>query len=142
MRIGTMLRDVIDSFFRAPATEKYPFERTATPTRLRGKLIWNPEKCSGCGACRLGEFAGICPITRCSKRLLDGPCGGSRDGECEVREGLDCAWQLIYDRAREIGVLGKLEEIAPPHNWSSGLDGGTRKVVREDQCIAGLGPKA
>lgn len=51
MRIGTMLRDVIDSFFRAPATEKYPFERTAAPTRLRGKLIWNPEKCSGCGLC-------------------------------------------------------------------------------------------
>lgn len=51
MRIGTMLRDVIDSFFRPPATEKYPFEKTAAPTRLRGKLIWNPEKCTGCGLC-------------------------------------------------------------------------------------------
>jgi hypothetical protein len=49
---------------------------------------------------------------------------------------------LIYDRAKEIGILSRLEEIALPNDWSKGLDGGTRKVVREDQCIAGLGPKA
>jgi ferredoxin len=126
---------------RFPKTAVYPGLNTQFMGILESQGVWT-EKCSGCGNCRLGEFAGICPITRCSKRLFNGPCGGSRDGVCEVREDLDCAWQLIYDRASEIGMLDKLETIATPHDWSSGLDGGTRKVVREDQCIAGLGPKA
>lgn len=51
MRIGTMLWDVIGSFFRRPATQKYPFERRSAPARLRGKLSWNPEKCTGCSLC-------------------------------------------------------------------------------------------
>jgi ferredoxin len=126
---------------RFPNTAVYPGLNTQFMGLLEAQGVWT-EKCSGCGACRLGEFAGICPITRCSKRLQNGPCGGSREGKCEVREDLDCAWQLIYDRAKEIGTLEGLEEIAPSHDWSKGLDGGTRKVVREDQCIAGLGPKA
>jgi ferredoxin len=126
---------------RFPKTPVYPGLNTQFMGILESQGVWT-EKCSGCGACRLGEYAGICPVTRCSKRLFNGPCGGSRDGQCEVREDLDCAWQLIYDRAKEIGTLNSFEEIAPAHDWSKGLDGGTRKVVREDQCIAGLGPKA
>jgi ferredoxin len=126
---------------RFPGVAVYPGLNTQFMGLLESQGVW-AEKCSGCGSCRLGEFAGICPITRCSKRLLNGPCGGSRNGKCEVREDLECAWQLIYDRARKIGTLGMLEEIAAPHDWSKGLDGGTRKVVREDQCITGLGPKA
>ena len=126
---------------RFPGTAVYPGLNTQFMGLLESQGVW-AEKCSGCGNCRLGEFAGICPVTRCSKRLLNGPCGGSQGGKCEVREELDCAWQLIYDRAKEIGTLGTLEEITPPNDWSKGLDGGTRKVVREDQCIAGLGPKA
>lgn len=51
MRIGTMLRDVIASFFKKPFTQRYPFERLEAPDRLRGKLTWNPEKCTGCGLC-------------------------------------------------------------------------------------------
>ena len=109
---------------------------------LESQGVWT-EKCSGCGNCRLGEFAGICPITRCAKHLLNGPCGGSRDGKCEVNPDLDCAWQLIYDRARRLGnSRPRSSRSPPPHDWSTGLDGGPRKVVREDQCIAGLGPKA
>ena len=100
------------------------------------------EKCVGCGNCRLGEFAGICPITRCAKRLFNGPCGGSRNGKCEVDPEMDCAWQLIYERAKSLGILDRLESIAEAHDWSTGIDGGPRKVVREDQRIAGLGPKA
>jgi hypothetical protein len=49
---------------------------------------------------------------------------------------------LIYDRACKLGALDQLDAIARPHDWSTSLDGGPRKVVREDQCIAGLGPKA
>jgi ferredoxin len=126
---------------RFPNMAVYPGLNTQFMGILESQGVW-AEKCAGCGSCRLGEFAGICPITRCSKRLLNGPCGGSQDGKCEVRADIECAWQLIYDRAKALGVLNRLESIAPPHNWSKGLDGGPRKVVREDQCIAGLGPKA
>jgi len=126
---------------RFPNTPVYPGLNTQFIGILESQGVWT-EKCLGCGRCRLGEFAGICPITRCAKRLLNGPCGGSREGRCEVSPDLDCAWQLIHDRANRLGVLEQFESIAPPHDWSTGIDGGPRKVVREDQCIAGLGPKA
>jgi ferredoxin len=119
----------------------YPGLNTQFMGILESQGVWT-EKCSGCGNCRLGEFAGICPITRCAKHLLNGPCGGSRDGKCEVDANIDCGWQLINDRANKLGIIDKFEQIVPPHDWSTGLDGGPRKVVREDQCIAGLGPKA
>lgn len=125
---------------RFPKTAVYPGLNTQFMGILESQGVW-AEKCAGCGNCRLGEFAGICPITRCAKRLLNGPCGGSQDGKCEVRSDSDCAWQLIYDRASSLGVLNKLEAIAPPHDWSKGIDGGPRKVIREDQCIAGLSLK-
>lgn len=126
---------------RFPNTPVYPGLNTQFIGILESQGVWT-EKCAGCGACRLGEFAGICPLTQCAKRLLNGPCGGSRDGKCEVSEDLDCAWQLIYNRASALGILDTLEAIAPPQDWSTSLDGGPRKVIREDQRIAGLGPKA
>ncbi len=126
---------------RFPKTAVYPGLNTQFIGILESQGVWT-EKCAGCGNCRLGEFAGICPLTRCAKRLMNGPCGGSRNGECEVREGLDCAWQLIFDRAKSLGILDRFNSIAPVQDWSTALDGGPRKVVREDQCIAGLGPKA
>ena len=126
---------------RFPDKAIYPGLNTQFIGILESQGVW-AEKCLGCGACRLGEFAGICPITRCAKRLLNGPCGGSRDGVCEVDPGLECAWQLIYDRAKALGIVDRFEAIAAPQDWSTSLDGGPRKVVREDQCIAGLGPKA
>ena len=119
----------------------YPGLNTQFMGILESQGVWT-EKCTGCGNCRLGEFAGICPITRCAKHLLNGPCGGSRDGKCEVSPNIDCAWQLIYDRAGRLGIIERFEQIVGPHDWSTGLDGGPRKVVREDQCIVGLGPKA
>ena len=126
---------------RFPKTPVYPGLNTQFMGILESQGVWM-EKCTGCGNCRLGEFVGICPITRCAKRLLNGPCGGSQDGQCEVNPDLECAWQMIYDRACELGVVDRFADIVPPHDWSTGLDGGPRKVVREDQCIAGLGPKA
>ena len=104
---------------------------------LESQGVWT-EKCIGCGNCRLGEFAGICPITRCAKHLFNGPCGGARQGKCEVNAQRECAWQLIYDRTQALGISEQLAVIAPPQDWSIGIDGGPRKVVREDQCIAGL----
>jgi hypothetical protein len=55
------------------------------------------EECSGSGDCELDTFGGVCPVTRCSKKLLNGPCGGSRNGRCEVNKETQCAWQLIID---------------------------------------------
>jgi len=126
---------------RFPETPVYPGLNTQFIGILESQGVWT-EMCIGCGSCRLDEFAGICPISRCAKRLFNGPCGGSRDGKCEVDSEIECAWQLIYDRARALGILDRLEAIAAPQDWSTGLDGGPRKVVREDQCIADLGPSA
>ena len=126
---------------RFPKTAVYPGLNTQFMGILESQGVWT-EKCAGCGQCRLGEFMGICPITRCAKRQFNGPCGGSRDGKCEGSQQTDCAWQLIYDRAKALGALARLQALASPQDWSTANDGGPRKVVREDQCIAGMGPKA
>ncbi len=93
--------------------------------------VW-AERCQACGSCILGLTGGICPIARCSKQLLNGPCGGSQGGKCEVSKEIDCAWQLIYDRLKAQGRLELLMEIAPPKDWRTSRDGGPRRIVRED----------
>ena len=77
------------------------------------------EECQGCGDCELGKTAGVCPLVRCAKGLMNGPCGGVRkDGKCEVNEDQECAWVTIYKRLKEFGELDKLLEIREPHDWS------------------------
>lgn len=93
------------------------------------------EECSGCGHCELGIFGGICPVTRCSKKLLNGPCGGSQNGVCEINPDVSCAWQLIIDRLGALGQLNNLRTYIPPKNWKTSLSGGPRKVVREDHIL-------
>jgi len=93
--------------------------------------VWE-ERCAACGDCILGLTGGICPIARCSKSLLNGPCGGSEDGHCEIDPDTPCAWQLIYDRLKSKDKLHVLLELQPPKNWSTSRDGGPRKIVRED----------
>jgi len=82
--------------------------------------IWT-ERCAGCGNCILDQTGGICPIARCSKDLLNGPCGGSQDGKCEVDPSIPCAWQLIIERLTKLGQLDKLEEVMAPKNWTVSL---------------------
>lgn len=93
--------------------------------------LWE-EWCLGCGECVLHLTGGICPITRCSKSMLNGPCGGSQDGKCEISKDLDCGWHLIYDRLAALGKLDNMEPIQPPKDWSKSHSGGPGKVVRED----------
>ena len=76
------------------------------------------EKCQQCGECELGRLAGICPLTQCPKGLLNGPCGGSENGKCEVDPERDCAWVLIIERLNKLGELDRLEEITQPKDWS------------------------
>ena len=87
------------------------------------------EVCMQCGDCILGKTAGICPLVRCGKSLLNGPCGGSVDGKCEIAPDIPCAWQVIYDRLAALGQLDKLEEIVPPRDWSTSHSGGPRKIT-------------
>jgi ferredoxin len=93
------------------------------------------EECIGCGDCKLAIFGGICPVTRCSKKLLNGPCGGSQGGICEVDPETECAWQLIIDRLTTLGQLDNLNKYIPPKDWRASNSGGPRKLVREDHII-------
>ena len=93
--------------------------------------VWT-ERCAACGDCILGLTGGICPIARCSKSLLNGPCGGSEAGHCEINPDVDCAWQLIYDRLTSMDRMNVLLDIQSPKNWRTSRDGGPRKIVRED----------
>jgi len=93
--------------------------------------VWS-ERCQGCGDCVLGITGGICPIARCSKQLLNGPCGGSTTGKCEISPDVDCAWQLIWDRLKELGLEERYEDIMPAKDWQTGRGGGPRKIIRED----------
>jgi len=74
------------------------------------------EICDQCGHCVLGYTAGICPITACHKGLLNGPCGGTNNGKCEVDKEKDCAWTLIYNRLKEQGRLDIMKKYQPPRN--------------------------
>ena len=78
--------------------------------------VWR-EKCRGCGDCLLACTAAICPITLCAKRLLNGPCGGSRGGFCEVGSGTPCAWARIYARLEKQDRLHLLDELRLPRDW-------------------------
>jgi len=100
--------------------------------------VW-AERCAGCGTCILHLTGGICPVARCAKSILNGPCGGTKDGKCEIstpEHPVDCAWYLIVERMKRLGTLDHLSEIIPPKDWSSARDGGPRRRVREDLRLA------
>lgn len=91
------------------------------------------ENCLACGDCKLGIFGGVCPVTRCSKSLCNGPCGGSADGMCEVDpEKIECGWQLIYDRLKTLGKVEVMNELIEPRDWSKTHSGGPRRLSRKD----------
>ena len=75
------------------------------------------ERCSGCGDCLLALTGGICPVARCSKGLLNGACGGSKDGKCELSPDRDCGWILIYEQLKKQGKLQNLKEFRPPRDY-------------------------
>jgi hypothetical protein len=77
------------------------------------------EVCAQCGQCVIGETAGICPITACHKGLLNGPCGGTNNGKCEVDSEKDCAWTLIYERLKSQNRLDLMRKYQPPHNFQA-----------------------
>ena len=77
------------------------------------------KKCNLCGNCIIDKYDGLCPITRCPKNMLNGPCGGSIEGKCEIDNNMDCIWRLIYKKFKKKNRLKELKEINEPFNWSN-----------------------
>jgi ferredoxin len=96
--------------------------------------LWD-ERCAGCGDCVLEWTGGVCPIARCAKKLLNGPCGGSANGKCEVDKDTDCAWQLIYDRLKKLGKLDNLKKIREPKDWRTSTNAGQRRIKFEEAML-------
>jgi len=74
-------------------------------------------RCAGCGDCLLAETGGICPVARCTKGLLNGACGGTKDDKCELSPEKDCAWVLIYNNLKRQGKLDLLKAYRPPRDY-------------------------
>jgi ferredoxin len=88
------------------------------------------KRCSMCGECIQDLFEGLCPVTRCPKSMLNGPCGGSIKGKCEIDKEMDCVWEIIYERLKEKGQLYKMKEIKEPKDWSKSTI--FRRVLQDD----------
>jgi ferredoxin len=114
-----------------PTMPVYPGVNTCFMGATERRGLWT-ERCQGCGQCVLAYTGGICPVSRCAKRILNGPCGGSTRGSCELSKEIDCAWQLIIDRLKALGRMEDYETLIPIKDWSTDRAGGPRKVVRED----------
>jgi hypothetical protein len=131
---GIGVQAVAERFQDVPV---YPGVNTTSLAIREQPGLWT-ARCEACGDCMLGETFGLCPIARCAKSLLNGPCGGTHSGgKCEVKtlEGRadnDCVWCLIYERAKARGALESLAGVRQARGWSGSRHGGQKRVVRED----------
>ena len=128
MACGCGVQEVARRFKDKPV---FPAVNTKFMGASERQGVW-AERCQGCGDCLLGLTGGVCPIARCSKRLMNGPCGGSTNGKCEISPDVDCAWQLIWERLKALGLEDRYEEIMPAKDWRSAGGGGPRRIIRED----------
>ena len=128
MACGCGVQEIARRYKEKPV---YPALNTKFMGASERQGIW-AERCQGCGDCLLGITGGICPIARCSKRIMNGPCGGSTQGKCEISSDVDCVWQLIWDRLKALGMEDRYEDIMAAKDWRSSRDGGPRKIIRED----------
>ncbi|MBM3302573.1 MAG: methylenetetrahydrofolate reductase C-terminal domain-containing protein [Deltaproteobacteria bacterium] len=95
------------------------------------------EVCMQCGECVLADTAGICPVTACHKGLLNGPCGGTNHGMCEVGDGRECAWTLIYDRLLHHGRLDRMKKFHAPKGHNAVLRPGVVTITYAREVVAG-----
>ena len=86
------------------------------------------EVCTQCGTCIIGETGGICPVTNCHKGLVNGPCGGTNHGKCEIDVNKDCVWTLIYNRLKDLGRLDSMRKYQKPRNHLGELKPGKFKL--------------
>lgn len=101
---------------RFPDTPVLPGVNTSFMGAAKEWGIWD-ERCAACGDCRLADTGGICPITRCNKGILNGPCAGAKNGKCEANKAIECAWLLIYQRLEHLGQLERMRRYYPPRNF-------------------------
>ena len=90
------------------------------------------EICRQCGTCVIGETGGICPVTACHKGLINGPCGGTNNGKCEIDKEKDCAWTMIYNRLRDLGQLDLMRRFQAPRNHLGEPSPGKFRLSGED----------
>lgn len=114
-----------------PMNRVFPALNTSFLGGSASQGVWT-EQCAGCGNCVLHLTGGLCPMARCAKSLMNGPCGGSVDGRCEIDASVPCIWQAIHDRLDRFGQKAGLLAIQPIRDWRSDGHGGPRKVVRDD----------
>jgi len=94
---------------------------TGTDTLFLGEIshvIEFDKRCVLCGECVVDRFGGLCPVSRCPKSMINGPCGGSSGGKCEINEELECVWDRIYKELKKRGNLQVLSAIQKPKDWS------------------------
>jgi ferredoxin len=94
---------------------------SGTDTLFLGEIVHANEfqkRCTLCGDCLVDSFAGYCPVSRCPKSMLNGPCGGSSGGKCEVEKELPCVWDQVYQSLKQCGKLQVLRVIQQPKDWS------------------------
>lgn len=115
MSCGAGTQTIVELFEDKPA---YPTNDTMFLGNMT-RLQMFDERCSLCGKCILDKTGGICPITAYPKGLLNGPCGGTNEGKCEVSPDMECAWARIYDRMKRLDMLEEMREIVKPKDWSA-----------------------
>lgn len=91
------------------------------------------EVCAACGDCVLGSTGGICPVATCPKGILNGPCGGNKNGKCEVNLEMPCAWVRIYEKTKELGRLEDLKKMFGPKDWSKKQRPGRYSIQEKDE---------
>ncbi len=117
-----------------PMVKVYPGVNTSSFGGSAEQGVWS-EQCAGCGNCILHLTGGLCPVARCAKSLMNGPCGGSVDGRCEIHKEVPCIWQAIHDKLVRIDKADQLAAIAPIRDWSTAGHGGPRKTMRNDLTV-------
>ena len=117
-----------------PMVNVYPAVNTSFFGGSAEQGVWS-EQCAGCGDCVLHLTGGLCPVARCAKSLMNGPCGGSQNGRCEIHSDVPCIWQSVYEKLNGLGRQEQMLELAPIRDWRSAGHGGPRTAVRDDLTV-------
>ncbi len=117
-----------------PMDKVYPGVNTTFFGGSPEQGIWT-EQCAGCGNCILHLTGGLCPVARCAKSLMNGPCGGSQGGKCEIHKDVECIWQSIHDKLERTGKKEDMLKVAPIRDWTTAGHGGPRKTLRDDLTV-------
>lgn len=115
MSCGAGTQSAVELFEDKPV---YPTNDSLFLGNMTRMQMFN-ERCSLCGECILDKTGGICPVTACPKGLLNGPCGGTNEGKCEVSPDIECAWVRIYNRMKRLDKLEEMKEPLKPKNWAA-----------------------